>query len=93
MIVIAGVLAAIGFSQVKKVKKPEKTIESVGELKHLVPGKATNAVEKRNKVFTPKGFLFLSSPPSPIRPLHDFLPRADFCMNHRCRILLPTHSH
>lgn len=49
MIVIAGVLAAIGFSQVKKVKKPEKTIESVGELKHLVPGKATNAVEKRNK--------------------------------------------
>lgn len=45
------------------------------------------------RVFTPKGFLFLSSPPSPIRPLHDFLPRADFCMNHRCRILLPTHSH
>ena len=49
MLVIAGVLAAIGFSQIKKVKKPEKTIESVGELKHLKPGKAKDAVEKRNK--------------------------------------------
>ena len=49
MLVIAGVLAAIGFSQIKKVKKPEKTIESVGELKHPKPGKAKDAVEKRNK--------------------------------------------
>ena len=49
MLVIAGVLAAIGVSQIKKVKKPEKTIESVGELKHLKPGKAKDAVEKRNK--------------------------------------------
>lgn len=49
MLVIAGVLAAIGFSQIKKVKKPEKTIESVGELKHLKPGQAKDTVEKRNK--------------------------------------------
>lgn len=49
MLVIAGLLAAVGFSQIKKIKKPEKTIESVGELKHLKPGKAKEAVEKRNK--------------------------------------------
>lgn len=40
MLVVAGIFAAIGFSQIKKVKKPEKTIESVNELKHLKPGKA-----------------------------------------------------
>src|SRR5699024_4770404 len=48
MLVMAGVLAAIGFSQIKKVKKPEQTIESVEAFKHLKTGKAKDAGEKRN---------------------------------------------
>ncbi|MDY3128311.1 MAG: phage holin family protein [Corynebacterium sp.] len=49
LIAVAGVLVGIGIKQIKKVKKPEKTIESVNELKHLVPGKASATMEKRNR--------------------------------------------
>lgn len=45
MLVLAGILALIGVKKFKGIKKPEKTIESVSELKHLVPGKATASLE------------------------------------------------
>ena len=45
MLVVAGILAFIGLTQVKKVRKPEKTIESVNELKSVVPSKSKKAVE------------------------------------------------
>ena len=37
MLVIAGVAAFLGLQKVKKVGKPEKTIESVQELKSVIP--------------------------------------------------------
>ncbi|GGG73482.1 phage holin family protein [Corynebacterium pelargi] len=40
MVALAAILALFGYRKVKKIGKPEKTIESVGELKTLVPGKA-----------------------------------------------------
>ncbi len=52
MLVLAGILGLVGFRNVKKVRKPEKTIESAKELKHLVPGKATKAVESRDGLYT-----------------------------------------
>lgn len=42
MLVLVAVLALIGLKQVKGVKKPEKTIESFGELKQIVPDKKRN---------------------------------------------------
>lgn len=39
MLVLVGLLVAIGVKQVKAVKKPEKTIESLGDLKQLTPDK------------------------------------------------------
>lgn len=46
MLVLVAILALIGLKQVKQVKKPEKTIESVNELKTVIPSKDTrgNAV-------------------------------------------------
>lgn len=38
MLLVAGLLALIGFKQIKQVKAPERTINSVNELKSLVPG-------------------------------------------------------
>ena len=46
MIALAGLLAFIGFKKVKKIKAPEKTIESVNELKHLRPGEAQKNLAK-----------------------------------------------
>ena len=46
MIALAGLLALIGFKKVKKIKAPEKTIESVGELKNLRPGQAQKNLSK-----------------------------------------------
>lgn len=40
MVVLAALIALFGWSKIKKISKPEKTIASVGELKKLVPGKA-----------------------------------------------------
>lgn len=40
MIALAGLLALIGFRSVKKIQAPKRTIESVNELKNLVPGQA-----------------------------------------------------
>ena len=40
MIALAGLLALIGFRSVKKIQAPKRTIDSVNELKNLVPGQA-----------------------------------------------------
>lgn len=48
MLVLVAILALIGLKQVKGVKKPEKTIESVNELKGIMPsknGKKSTAVD------------------------------------------------
>lgn len=49
MIVVAGVLALFGWRKVKKIGAPKRTIDSVQNLKHLVPGKATENLESRNR--------------------------------------------
>lgn len=46
MLILAGLLAFAGFRSIKKVKAPEKTIESVGELRNLVPGQAQQNLNK-----------------------------------------------
>ncbi|MHA2787880.1 phage holin family protein [Corynebacterium sp. S7] len=48
MLVVAAVLGFMGYRKVKGIKKPKKTIDSVGELKTLVPGKATANLEKKD---------------------------------------------
>lgn len=45
MLVVAGVLALIGLKKVKKIGAPKQTINSVTELKKLVPGKAQRNLE------------------------------------------------
>ena len=52
MLVLAAVLGLLGYKNVKKVKAPEKTIESAKELKNLVPGRATKSLEKKNGLYT-----------------------------------------
>lgn len=47
MIVIAGILGFMGYQKVKKIRKPEKTIDSVSNLKSLVPGQAKHNLEKK----------------------------------------------
>lgn len=49
MLALAGLLAVIGLKKVKQVKKPEKTIESVQEMKNLVPGKAQTKLDAKNR--------------------------------------------
>lgn len=49
MVVIAAVLALFGYRKIKKIGAPKKTIESVGELKKLVPGKATDKLEATDR--------------------------------------------
>ncbi|MGP6175534.1 phage holin family protein [Corynebacterium sp. A21] len=49
MIVIAAGLALFGYQKVKKIGAPKKTIDSVNELKNLVPGKATKKLEAKNR--------------------------------------------
>lgn len=48
MLVLVAILALIGLKQVKGAKKPEKTIESLGELKSVVPQKGKSRVESRD---------------------------------------------
>lgn len=49
MVVIAAVLALFGYRKVKKIGAPKKTIESVSELKSLVPGQATDKLEAKDR--------------------------------------------
>ncbi|MBZ8177553.1 phage holin family protein [Corynebacterium poyangense] len=49
MIALAACLALFGYRKVKKMGKPEKTVESVSELKNLVPGKAQKKLEAKNQ--------------------------------------------
>lgn len=46
MLITAGILALVGVKRFKAMGKPEKTIESVNELKNLVPGQAQKNLEK-----------------------------------------------
>lgn len=49
MVVLAGALALFGWRKVKKIGAPKRTIDSVNELKSLVPGKATKKLEARDR--------------------------------------------
>ena len=48
MIVAAGALALLGVKNVKKVKAPQKTIDSTKELKNLIPGKAQKSLDRKD---------------------------------------------
>ena len=49
MVVLAAAFALFGWRKVKTIGKPEKTVQSVNDLKTLVPGKATKNLEKREQ--------------------------------------------
>lgn len=49
MLALAGLLALFGLRKVKKIGAPKQTIDSVGELKKLVPGKASKQLDSKNK--------------------------------------------
>lgn len=49
MIIIAALLALLGLRKVKKIGAPRKTIDSVGELKNLVPGQAQEKLESKDR--------------------------------------------
>ncbi|ALC04784.1 hypothetical protein CDES_01565 [Corynebacterium deserti GIMN1.010] len=49
MLVLAAVLALFGWRKVKKMSAPKNTIESVNELKNLVPGQATEKLERSSQ--------------------------------------------
>ncbi|MDU0478591.1 phage holin family protein [Staphylococcus chromogenes] len=49
MLALAGIFAFIGLKQIKKVKAPKKTIESVQEMKNLIPGKAQAKLESKQR--------------------------------------------
>ncbi|APT88136.1 membrane protein [Corynebacterium frankenforstense DSM 45800] len=49
MLATAAVLALFGWRKVKKMGAPKRTINSVGELKNLVPGKAQDKLEGANR--------------------------------------------
>ncbi|GAB3944481.1 phage holin family protein [Corynebacterium tapiri] len=49
MLVIAAVAALIGWNRFKKIQKPKATIDSVSEMKNLVPGKAQKKIGARNE--------------------------------------------
>ncbi|GAB3077753.1 phage holin family protein [Corynebacterium aquatimens] len=50
MLVTAAVLALVGVKRFKAINKPEKTIDSVNELKNLVPGSAQKNLAKDSTV-------------------------------------------
>ena len=55
MLVLVGILAVVGIKQIKGVKKPEKTIESVNDMKELVPsrgGNSSRAVSQEPGMYT-----------------------------------------
>lgn len=49
MLVLAAALALFGWRKVKKMGAPKNTIKSVNELKNLVPGQATEKLERADK--------------------------------------------
>ncbi|KQB87227.1 phage holin family protein [Corynebacterium lowii] len=49
MILTAGLLALVGLKKVKSVGAPQKTIDSVTELKNLVPGSAQKKLESKDR--------------------------------------------
>ncbi len=49
MVVFAALVAFIGYRKVRKIRAPKQTIESVNELKALVPGKAEASLDARNR--------------------------------------------
>lgn len=49
MLVLAAVLALFGWRKVKKMGAPKNTIDSVNELKNLVPGQATEKLERSSR--------------------------------------------
>lgn len=48
MVVLVALLALVGVKQIKGAKKPEKTIESVNQLKTVIPQKGKNRVDSRD---------------------------------------------
>ncbi|APT83874.1 phage holin family protein [Corynebacterium aquilae] len=52
MLLVAGLLALIGFKKVKTISAPKNTIDSVGELKKLVPGKAQASLDNNHGLYT-----------------------------------------
>nr|WP_222867429.1 phage holin family protein [Corynebacterium sp. LK29] len=52
MLVIAGVAALLGLKKVKSIRKPEKTIESMQELKGVVPSGSANKSSQSNGMYT-----------------------------------------
>lgn len=52
MLVVAGVAAMIGLKKVKSVRKPEKTIESMQELKTFVQNPTSGATSQQNGLYT-----------------------------------------
>lgn len=49
MLLVAGLAAFIGLRKVKKIRAPKATINSVTEMKDLVPGKATKNVSGKDE--------------------------------------------
>ena len=45
MLVLAGLFALFGWRKVKKIGMPKETIESVTELRQLIPGKGSKAID------------------------------------------------
>ena len=52
MLVIAGVAALLGLKKVKSTRKPEKTIESMQELKGVVPSGSAKKSSQSNGMYT-----------------------------------------
>ena len=46
MLLVSGLLAFIGFRKLRKMQAPKRTIESVNELRNLVPGQAQENLRK-----------------------------------------------
>gem|GEM_PF-109692 len=58
MLALSGLLAFLGFQKVKKIKGPERTKESVSELRNLVPGQAQqNLAKDESGLYTGPGTL------------------------------------
>ena len=51
-LVVAAVLAVVGLKKLKTIKAPKKTVESVQEMKNLVPGKATKNLEQGRGLYS-----------------------------------------
>ena len=49
MLVFAAIVAFIGYRKIRKIRAPKQTIESVNELKALVPGKAEASLDAKTR--------------------------------------------